>query len=617
MKIINIDVKDEIILKNIEDVDTGEITGISSKVIIPTGNYNNIILNFNFNNAKLCEDMDMFANFSIIDGESVDVALEKITVKDKVCQYACFIPAEVFVDECEFLLGLYGYSLNEDGSLKQRVSFQTVKNSVVQGTYDPDANEGIVPSPSVFEVYFNKITDAENKFNEFLEDVTRVPLCFDNVETMKNSDILIEGNYSKTEGYYEKNDGGSGLYKIRSKQETDVEDNGLIHFLANDLVAELVREDYITPELFGAKGNGIADDIIPLQKAFDYCKTNKIPFRAFKNYKISEPIVFSGDYLEVDMSGSIIYYEGTESAIVITRARDSNYRFGRVIANNGTGIEFRSDASDNYCQYVNLYFKIIQSKEKCIWFNKTAGWLNEIRIFDGMLNRGNYGIYADNGSETLEYTSSINNITVQNVGIEGVTTGFYLANSICSWNIINIRYHEAFTYLFETVGVVHRINLIGTGVFVLSDNIFSKYTSMNLYTPIYNDKLGSIKDTSGKIIKGCLMCTNYRGYMNLSTAEEFDTRERQVSGAHMSYGFFYCGNKLKKLILSDAYGNSGINEFYIECGFENNSPFEIYHNDTLIFNDTSNVAWKKLRFIYDGYQWRYEVTALKVQVQQS
>lgn len=173
MKIINIDVKDEIIVKNIEDVDTGEITGISSKVFVPTGNYNNIIVNFDFHNNKLCEDMNMFASFNILNGACVDVALEKIVVKNKECEYACYIPAEVFVKECEFSLGLYGYALNEDGSLKQRVSFVSIKNEVVQGTYDPEASEGTVPSPTVFEVYFNKIKNATDIFAE-KEEIDRL-----------------------------------------------------------------------------------------------------------------------------------------------------------------------------------------------------------------------------------------------------------------------------------------------------------------------------------------------------------------------------------------------------------------------------------------------------------
>ena len=175
MKIINIDVKDEIILNNMEDVDTGEITGISSTLTVPTGNYNNIILNFNFENDKLCEDLNMFANFSIVTGASIDVELSKIVAKEKECKYACYIPTEVFEKECDFYLGVYGYALNEDETLKQRVSFEAVRNIVIRGTYDPEATEGLLPSPSVFEVYFQQVKDINEQIaNEYQGIIDRL-----------------------------------------------------------------------------------------------------------------------------------------------------------------------------------------------------------------------------------------------------------------------------------------------------------------------------------------------------------------------------------------------------------------------------------------------------------
>lgn len=169
MKIINVDINDEIIFKNVLDVDTGVITGISSGVKLPTGNYNNIKLNFSFANQKLCEKFNIFASFKINNGTPIIQELEPMTIENVTYERACNIPNEVFQDKCEVTLGVYGYRLNEDETLDKRFSLVPVRNFVIEGSYDPDSQEGIVPTPTVFEIYFDKINKAEEDIQAMLE----------------------------------------------------------------------------------------------------------------------------------------------------------------------------------------------------------------------------------------------------------------------------------------------------------------------------------------------------------------------------------------------------------------------------------------------------------------
>lgn len=69
-------------------------------------------------------------------------------------------------------------------------------------------------------------------------------VAFDKVSDMKVSNKLINGSFAKTLGYYNVNDGGSALYKIRTVTSQDVVDESLILSL-NDptLVAELIKSD--------------------------------------------------------------------------------------------------------------------------------------------------------------------------------------------------------------------------------------------------------------------------------------------------------------------------------------------------------------------------------------
>jgi hypothetical protein len=88
-RIIEAEVYDEIIFNTIEDVDTGIVTGITSILTLPTGNLNNILINFNFINKKIPEELNVVANFNINEKECIDVRLKEITVGDKTFKNAC------------------------------------------------------------------------------------------------------------------------------------------------------------------------------------------------------------------------------------------------------------------------------------------------------------------------------------------------------------------------------------------------------------------------------------------------------------------------------------------------------------------------------------------------
>ena len=122
---------------------------------------------------------------------------------------------------------------------------------------------------SYVDNYFTNLDvqqEINNKLDQMVQDGTlqeiiasylnsKAVFGFDNVESMKNSSNLINGSYAKTFGYYEKNDGGGALYKIREIINTDTVDNAtLIAMNNNELVAELiVINNEINVKQIGAK----------------------------------------------------------------------------------------------------------------------------------------------------------------------------------------------------------------------------------------------------------------------------------------------------------------------------------------------------------------------------
>ncbi len=164
MKIVNIEINNKINIKNIEDVDTGVIKSVNSTLKIPTGNYQNILLNFDFISPKVENDMKIVASFGTEKKKNIDVEIININVNDKNYPTACYIPAEVFLEPSKTILGVYGFILNEDETLKKRFSLIPISEIVVKGSYDPDAKESITPSPTIFEIYFNKIDKVKSDF---------------------------------------------------------------------------------------------------------------------------------------------------------------------------------------------------------------------------------------------------------------------------------------------------------------------------------------------------------------------------------------------------------------------------------------------------------------------
>lgn len=189
MKIINIDINDNIILNSIEDLSTGTIKSLNSKLKFPTGNYQNILLNFNFISPIPEEDLKLIATF-LIGNNSVDVTITNIKLNNKNYRYACYIPPEVFEEPCDVALGLYGFKLDNNENLVKRMSLIPIANKVVKGSYDPNSKESVVPSPTVFEVYFNKIDNAYDEFKKDLNEINNRVKYYRLNEGMTETELL-------------------------------------------------------------------------------------------------------------------------------------------------------------------------------------------------------------------------------------------------------------------------------------------------------------------------------------------------------------------------------------------------------------------------------------------
>ena len=119
---------------------------------------------------------------------------------------------------------------------------------------------------------------------------------YDTVADLKADTKLKAGNHVQTKGYTTAGDGGHASYIIVD-DNTLVDDGGSIHALTNGLFAVLLNNEYVTPEMYGAYGDGVHDDSTAIQKAINSGKVVEFAPKTYICYSLTvdRPTVLHGN----------------------------------------------------------------------------------------------------------------------------------------------------------------------------------------------------------------------------------------------------------------------------------------------------------------------------------
>lgn len=263
---------------------------------------------------------------------------------------------------------------------------------------------------------------------------------------------------------------------------------------------------YVTPEMFGAVGDGNTDDTEAIQKAIN---SNQSIHFLHKTYLITKPIIITNKtYWNMYAKDAMFKYTGSDYAFRILSAMNCKIEIGYINAKNGGGIEFYSSGGESWNQYITLDFEAIECKTNCIRsYAENGGWCNENRVFGGRFMSGENGVYISHASG-----NATDGWKFYNCGIEGVKNGFMLDAGeslngyICAIDIINPRYAESYETILKTKGFVFDCLWIGAHVFKPSEIDCSEDTSrFEVYAPIRTIWDGNLIRHRGCIIDGKLM----------------------------------------------------------------------------------------------------------------
>lgn len=196
--------------------------------------------------------------------------------------------------------------------------------------------------------YFDNL-DVQEEINNKLDDMadqgilqeiittyiqSNVAWTFDNVAEMKLATNLIAGSYAQTLGYHTIGDGGGATYYITDTGTANEEDV----IAVGSLYANLVLPDRLTPQMFGAYGDGTHDDTSIIQDCIDFVSGKPVKLLLDREYLVTPATTLTNERKIAFKLKSNIVIEGNgfESGLIIDDT-NANIYWAVFYADNDSG----------------------------------------------------------------------------------------------------------------------------------------------------------------------------------------------------------------------------------------------------------------------------------------
>ena len=303
-----------------------------------------------------------------------------------------------------------------------------------------------------------------------------------------------------------------------------------------------IKKEYVTPEMFGAVGNGVKDDTNAIQKMFDSGRM-VYAIDESKKYLITSSVVIKKLSQDITLLGKIIYTgkqyafqftcDSTADGKKIGRV-SGNITFGSIYADNGGCLAFYpKNGNYGYVADMRLTAKTLNCKTNCIYVYST-GWLNENVIRGINFSGGTHAFYCEMPEDATN--TEISRLTFNRCHIEGPENGIYIKADGHNYNGIklfdcrtnepidgyymkidnqNSRWESLITNIVEIYGAMARSKFIGDAIYHCNEVI--PYVDIGSYREIYLNALLY----QGRFINQPFNTSNFKGF-NIPASESED-----------------------------------------------------------------------------------------------
>lgn len=294
---------------------------------------------------------------------------------------------------------------------------------------------------------------------------------------------------------------------------------------------------YLTPEMFGAKGDYSTDDTAALNACLQAAAKRNLPVRGFKRYKTSEPVSIAGRNMDVDIN--TIRYKGTDTAVTV-EGWWNRVRIGRIYS-DGIGLTIQS-ANDSTV-YNQITLNDVISKEAHGIVVANGGnpiFQNQIQFARilGSKKAGTHGItYAGDGGSCAECTFT-----------GGQISGYDYAVKLHSGN------HKFYNIHVES-NMEGGFWIIGGGCLISGDrHAESSRDGKYCFLKMTTDNTMHAVDVNGQYTSACRMPVNEIDLSEVCLTEggeSIDNGHYFTLNCPISPGIYYQSNEHKTHYLSD------------------------------------------------------------------
>lgn len=362
---------------------------------------------------------------------------------------------------------------------------------------------------------------------------------------------------------------------------------------------------YITPEQFGAKGDGVTDDTAAIKEALmqkklvigngKYKITDSLKITTETRAIFTDRIIYTGDSAAIIITGrysELYFYAIQSSAVGILFESTEETAFNKISVNKMicTGDCLYMHAAIDKGIFYNIFnFLYLDSGKNCIHLKVEDiehAFIGENTFYGGKCHHGDWAVYCDSATE-----NGITGVKLYNIGLEGTTDGIYFRN-VKNSVVSDPRYAE----LMQT-GTV--IKMAGKSI----NNILRSTNAITASKIDYSELNASVTNRTGNLIDAviwnsggynigskCYVCHDglviipyeklmYKNIMSSNPVVNITYEDSQ-------YAFFLMntGNSDGEVHLNASYSTVGINEIYVNQPSSVNTG-KIYDSEgTLIFD---------------------------------